>query len=159
MANSSNSTGKKVLITVATAGLFIAAYKFFAQKNAVNQLRTDVQDIKLSFKNTAIQINMSLDITNPTDQTLQFKNFTGKVYLDSQQAGVIDIPNPVSIPKGTTRLPLTAVVPLSTITKQLVNILLSKQLPTKGIIDGIVNVGSLQLPVYQVFNFTIPKLG
>ena len=90
-----NSTGKKFFITALTAGALYGLYRFFSQKNAVNQLRTVVSNIKLSFKNTALQINMSLDITNPTDESLQFKNFTGKVYLDSQQAGTIDIPNPV----------------------------------------------------------------
>jgi LEA14-like dessication related protein len=155
-----NSTGKKFFITALTAGALYGLYRAFAQKNAINQLRVDVKDIKLSFKNTAFQINLNLSIDNPTSETLQFRNFTGKIYLDSQQAGTLDIPNPVQIkPRSNYTVPLTAVVPLATITKQLVNILLTKQVPTKGIIDGIVNIGNLQLPVYQVFNFTIPKLG
>ncbi len=157
MANKKSTSAKTFIITGITAlGLF-GIYKLFAKGNAINQIRTDISNIRLGFKNTAVQINIELLITNPTSETLQFKSFVGKVFLDSQPVGSIDIPNPVSIPNGTTKVPLLATIPITSLTRTFMSVLFEKQMPTKGIIDGIVKIGNLQLPVYNVFNFTIPK--
>ena len=133
-------------------------YKLSNKSKAVEKLQVVVQSVKIGFASAFMQVKIILLVRNPSNETLSFKNFVGKIYIDSQTLGNIDIPNPVKIsPQADTPVTLSASVPVTNILKAAASFLFSKKLPSEGIIDGVVNIGDVQLKIYKTFSFSQPS--
>lgn len=149
--------GPAILLTILTGGLAYAGYKGYQKNNAIDNLSISIKDIKVGFANKFMQTKIELLVKNPTSEALRFKNFTGKIYLDSQSLGNIDIANPVNIsPKSTTPVTLSSTLPTNNIITTMASFLFSKKLPTKGIVDGIITIADLKFKVYKEFPFNAP---
>ena len=154
MAKGSNNG---LLYTLIGSGIALGLYKFFAKSSALNKLQIVVGGCKLKLANTFIQVTIDLIVKNPTSEVLSFRNFVGTVYLDAQSLGVIDIPSATTIKaNANTTVSLTSSIPITNILKAAGSFLFSKSMPSKGVVRGTVNVGSLSVPVYQEVAFNSP---
>jgi LEA14-like dessication related protein len=153
MAKGSNT----ILYILGGSAIGLGIYEWFAKSKAINALTVVVNSCKLKMGATFIQVSIDLLFTNPTSESLSFKNFIGTVYLDAQTLGNVDIPSATTIKaKGSTIVSLTAAIPNTNILKAASTYLFSKKIPSKGIVRGTVNVGTFSLPVYQEIAFNKP---
>ena len=149
--------GHKTGLTVAGIALGgFLLYKFAAKKQAVGQLRYRLGDVSLKLQGLALLVKINLVVTNPSAEKLQFKNFYGKLYLDSVKVGNVDIPHPVLInPKSDTPVILSTVLSSTQIINSLLDVIATGNTPSAGIIDGVLNIGNLQLPIYEKFDMNL----
>jgi hypothetical protein len=151
-----SNTGKVFGLLAAGAAAF-GVYKLAKKDDAIGKLQIVIQNIKIGFANAFMQVKIDLLVKNPTRETLRFKNFVGKIYVDSQSLGNIDIANPVNIlPRTDTPVVLSASVPVTNILKSLASFLFTKSVPTKGIVDGVVSIGDLKFKIYKEIPFNPP---
>lgn len=144
---------KTGLTAIGILGGLTGLYFFFTKKNAINQLRYRLSDAKISLSGTAILLKIDLIVTNPTNTSLQFKNFVGKIYVDNTDLGTLDIPNPTLLnSKSETTVTLTSIIGASKLITNVLDVISTGKLPSKGILDGILNVGNIQMRIYEVFN-------
>ena len=151
-------SGKKITIGLGVAFAALGTWWAFRKKSAIQNLKVDVKNLKVAFKNTAIQTTMNLLVTNPSNEVLQFLNFTGTVYTDSQPLGTIDISKPVTVAANkTTPVPIATVFPMNNIVNTILSLITTKKIPTAGILKGTVTLsGGIVLPVYYQFPFSNP---
>lgn len=152
----SSHTGLKVFGLVGLAGLGL--YFLHNVQNAVDNLRYTLREVKISYKNLRLLINIDLVITNPTNQDLKFKQFTGKVYADNTFLGYADIPNQTVIKaKSDTIVNLSTVIPANSVIDIFINNIAKLKLPTTGKLTGLATVGNVNIKIDETFKFNEPK--
>jgi LEA14-like dessication related protein len=136
--------------------LAILAFKGAAIKQAVGQLRYTLKNVSVKMQGLALLVKIDMIVTNPSPTALQFKSFYGKLFLDTVKLGVVDIPQPTLLPpKSDTTVSLSTVLSGTTMINALMDILVSKSTPSKAILDGTLNIGTVQLPVYEQFDMKL----
>jgi hypothetical protein len=148
---------KYIVPTLLTGLAGFGLYKLFTVKNAAETLRYTLGGVKISYKNFRLLLSIDLLITNTSNQNLSFKQFSGKLWADSNFLGYVDIPNATTIrAKADTTVNLSTVIPASAVVDVLMNNLLKLQLPTKGTLKGTAVIGSINLPIEETFDFNTP---
>lgn len=148
---------KYIVPTILTGLAGFGLYKLFTVKNAANTLRYTLGGVKISYKSFRLLLSIDLIITNTSNQNLSFKQFSGKLWADTNFLGYIDIPNSTTIrAKADTTVNLSTVIPANAVIDLLFDNLLKLQLPTKGTLRGTAVVGTLNLPIDETFNFNTP---
>lgn len=148
---------KYIVPTLLTGLAGFGLYKLFTVKNAAETLRYTLGGVKISYKNFRLLLSIDLLITNTSNQNLSFKQFSGKLWADSNFLGYVDIPNATTIrAKADTTVNLSTVIPASAVVDVLMNNLLKLQLPTQGTLKGTAVIGSINLPIEETFDFNTP---
>ena len=148
---------KYIVPTLLTALAGYGLYKLSTIKNAANTLRYTLGGVKISYKDFRLLLSIDLIITNTSNQVLRFKQFSGKLWADSNFLGFVDIPNATTIrAKADTTVNLSTVIPASAVVDVLFGNLLKLKLPTKGILRGTAVIGSINIPIDETFDFNTP---
>lgn len=147
---------KTGLILGGGAILAFVAFKSASVKKAVDQLRYTLKNVNVKLQGVALLVKIDLIVSNPSPTALNFKSFYGKLFLDTVKLGVLDIPQPTLLPPHSeTTVSLSTVLSGTTIVNALIDLIASKSRPSKAILDGVLNIGAIQLPVYEQFDMSL----
>lgn len=152
-----SSNTKKGLLTFLGIAAGFGTWFYFKKSATIDALQVNPTNLKFKVAPKFIQVAFDLLIDNPTDDSLQFKDFDGNIYLDTQSLGSVSIPNPVNIkPKSKSKVSLSTTLPTNSILQAAASVLLDNKLPSKGIIRGTVHLGSMAIPVYKAIDLSKP---